>query len=66
MKVHVNENIKEVCTAIGALSEEEKKTLLKLTDLIKSMDDWEKQRLLDIGTGMVAMKGHLANGKKEN
>ena len=66
MKLHVNDNVKEVCTAIGTLSASEKETLLKLADLIKTMDDWEKQRLLDIGTGMVAMKGHLANGKKEN
>lgn len=61
MKLHVNENVKEICTAVGALTEEEKNTILRLAEIIKSMDDSEKQRLLDIGTGMVAMKGHLAN-----
>ena len=66
MKLHVSENVKEICTVVGALTEEEKNTILRLAELIKSMDDGEKQRLLDIGTGMVAMKGHLANGKKEN
>ena len=56
MKLHVNETLKEVCTVVGTLTQEEKDTILRLAEMVKKMDDVEKQRLLDIGTGMVAMK----------
>ena len=65
MKLHVNETLKEVCAVVGTLTQEEKDTILRLAEMVKKMDDVEKQRLLDIGTGMVAMKEKVNENKSK-